>query len=102
MRYRFVAAERAAFPVRTLCRIIGVAVSGFYAWLHRGPGRRREGDRRVGERIGAIFAASRRTGACPRARVAGPGGSPRVPPSCARRASGSAASGWRGSCARAA
>ena len=30
MRYRFVAAERATFPVRTLCRIVGVAASGFY------------------------------------------------------------------------
>ena len=39
MRYRFVAAERAAFPVRTLCRVVGVAASGFYAWLRRGPGR---------------------------------------------------------------
>src|SRR3954466_498150 len=47
MRYRFVAAERATFPVRTLCRIVGVAVSGFYAWLRRGPGRR--DDRRVSE-----------------------------------------------------
>src|SRR4051794_3561105 len=61
MSYRFVAAKRASFPVRTLCRIAGVAVSGFYAWL-----RRREGDRRVGERIGAIFAASRRTYGSPR------------------------------------
>src|SRR3954453_13468712 len=59
MRYRFVAAERATFPVRTLCRIVGVAVSGFYAWLRRGPGRRRRDDRRVGERIAAIFEASR-------------------------------------------
>jgi putative transposase len=39
MRYRFVAAERASFPVRMLCRLIGVAVSGFYAWLRRGPAR---------------------------------------------------------------
>jgi hypothetical protein len=61
MRYRFVAAERATFPVRTLCRIVGVAVSGFYAWLRRGPGRRRRDDRRVSERIAAIFEASRRT-----------------------------------------
>src|SRR5918911_4343158 len=48
MRYCFVAAERAAFPVRTLCRIVGVAVSGFYAWLRRGPARRHEEDRRGG------------------------------------------------------
>ena len=31
MRYRFVAIERASFPVRMLCRLVGVAVSGFYA-----------------------------------------------------------------------
>src|SRR3954451_3593958 len=66
MRYRFVAAERATFPVRTLCRIVGVAVSGFYAWLRRGPGRRRRDDRRVSERIAAIFEASRRTYGSPR------------------------------------
>ena len=61
MRYRFVAAERASFPVRTLRRLAGVAVSGFYAWLGRGPGRRHEDDRRLGARIAAIVAASRRT-----------------------------------------
>jgi len=66
MRYRFVAAERATFPVRRLCRLVGVAASGFYAWLRRRPGRRREDDRRVSERVGAIFAASRRTYGSPR------------------------------------
>src|SRR3954447_20624135 len=68
VRYRFVAAERATFPVRTLCRIVGVAVSGFYAWLRRGPGRRRRrrDGRRVSERIAAIFEASRRTYGSPR------------------------------------
>jgi putative transposase len=66
MRYRFVAAERASFPVRTLCRVVGVAVSGFYAWLRRRPSRRRGDDRQMGERIGAIFAASRRTYGSPR------------------------------------
>jgi putative transposase len=66
MRCRLVAAERAAFPVRTLCRLVGVAVSGFYAWLRRGPGRRHEADRRVGERIAAIFVASRGTYGSPR------------------------------------
>jgi putative transposase len=66
MRYRFVAAERAAFPVRVLCRIVGCAASGFYAWLRRRPDRRREDDRRAGERIAAIFAASRCTYGSPR------------------------------------
>ena len=66
MRYRFVAIERASFPVRMLCRLVGVAVSGFYAWLRRGPARHHEEDRRMSERIGAIFAASRRTYGSPR------------------------------------
>ena len=66
MRYRFVAAERAIFPVRTLCRLVGVAVSGFYAWLRRGSGRRHEDDRRLGARIATIVAASRRTYGSPR------------------------------------
>jgi transposase InsO family protein len=66
MRYRFVAAERAAFPVRTLCRVVGVAASGFYAWLRRGPGRCREGERRMSGRIAATLEASRRTYGSPR------------------------------------
>ena len=49
-----------------LCRIVGASVSGFYAWLRRGPGRRRRDDRRVGARIAAIFEASRRTYGSPR------------------------------------
>jgi putative transposase len=66
MRYRFVAAERASYPVRLLCRVVSVAASGFYAWLRRGPSRREEQDRRLAERIGAVFAASRCTYGSPR------------------------------------
>src|SRR3954467_129403 len=66
MRYRFVAAERATFPVRRLCRLMGVAASGFYAWLRRGPGRRAGEDAGLAGRIAAIFEASRRTYGSPR------------------------------------
>src|SRR5918998_3376579 len=68
MSYRFVAAERAAFPIRMLCRLVGVAASGFYAWLRRGsgPDRREGADRDLRARVGAIFAASRGTYGSPR------------------------------------
>jgi putative transposase len=52
--------------VRLLCRIVGVAVSGFYAWLRRAPGRRRADDRRVSERIEEVFTSSRQTYGSPR------------------------------------
>jgi transposase InsO family protein len=66
MRYRFVAAERARHPVRLLCTAVGVAASGFYAWLRRAPSRRQADDRRVRERIEQVFASSRRTYGSPR------------------------------------
>jgi putative transposase len=66
MRYAFVAAERAAFPVRMLCRAVGVAASGFYAWLRRGPEHRGRDDDGLARRIATIFAASRRTYGSPR------------------------------------
>jgi transposase InsO family protein len=66
MRCRFVAAERATFPVRMLCRLAGVAASGFYAWLRRDPGRRAGEDAGLAARIAAIFEASRRTYGSPR------------------------------------
>jgi putative transposase len=66
MRYRFVAAERASYPVRLLCRVVGVAASGFYAWLRRAPSRREHRDRSLAGRIGTVFAASRCTYGSPR------------------------------------
>lgn len=35
MRYRFIQAEKAQYPVETLCRMMGVARSGFYAWCRQ-------------------------------------------------------------------
>ena len=66
MRYRFVAAEQASYPVRLLCRVVGVAASGFCAWLRRGPSQREQQDRSLADRIAAVFAASRRTYGSPR------------------------------------
>jgi len=66
MRFRFVARERASFPVRTLCRVVGASASGFYAWLRRGSGDRGRDDDNLARRIAAVFAASRRTYGSPR------------------------------------
>jgi transposase InsO family protein len=35
MRYRFIQAEKAQYPIAVLCRVMAVARSGFYAWCHR-------------------------------------------------------------------
>lgn len=35
MRYAFVARERTHYPLRLLCRLLAVSVSGFHDWLHR-------------------------------------------------------------------
>jgi hypothetical protein len=33
-RYRFIAAEKATYPVSLLCRVLRVSRASFYAWLH--------------------------------------------------------------------
>jgi len=44
VRFRFIAAEKAAFPVRVLCRTLQVSRAGFYAWQARPPAPRVRGD----------------------------------------------------------
>lgn len=36
MRYQFIQAEKANYPIEVLCRVLHVARSGFYAWCRRG------------------------------------------------------------------
>ena len=60
-KFAFVSAERANHAVTTLCRVIGVSVSGFYAWLQAIPTiqRRAEAEAELRGHIGRIFAARR-------------------------------------------
>ena len=55
MIFGFIAAEKATHSIKTMCRVLGVSRSGFHAWQGRRPSRRRLEDKRLMERIAAIF-----------------------------------------------
>ncbi len=58
MKYACIEDQRRYFPVRMMCRLLAVTVSGFYAWRRRGPSRRAQEDERLKQRIGVIHAES--------------------------------------------
>lgn len=62
-------ANQAAYPVRTLCRVLGVSASGFYAWRDRPPSARAMNNAVLTERIRQIHAESDQTYGMPRVRA---------------------------------
>ena len=64
--FRFIAAQRANHPVKTLCRVLGVSRFGFHAWAARPPSQRDRVDAVLLERVRELHAASRRTYGSPR------------------------------------
>ena len=64
--FRFVASERATFPVTMMCRVLGVSPSGFWAWLGRGPSARARADADLTATIRAVHDRSRGTYGSPR------------------------------------
>ncbi len=59
-------ANRATYPIATMCRLLGVSASGYHAWQGRAPSARAQGDARLLERIREIHADSRSTYGAPR------------------------------------
>lgn len=66
MKFHFIAAYRTEFRVRSLCRVLDVSPSGFYAWVRRPPPRQAERNDALLAHIRAAHAASRRTYGAPR------------------------------------
>jgi putative transposase len=66
VRFAFILAEKAVYPVAMLCRVLDVARSGFYAWTRRPESQRAREDRRLRVSIRAAWKASRRTYGSPR------------------------------------
>ena len=65
-RYRFIDAEKAAYPVTLLCRVLGVVRSGYSAWQHRGVSARTQADQALTVQILSIHDQSRGTYGAPR------------------------------------
>jgi len=59
-------ANQAIYRVATMCRVLDVSTSGYYAWRRRGPSERARGDEVLMARIRAIHARSRETYGAPR------------------------------------
>ncbi len=68
-RYRFIEAEQAAYPITLLCRALGVARSGYYAWQRRGVSARAQADQALTEQISVIHQRSRGTYGAPRVQA---------------------------------
>lgn len=62
-------ANRAVYPIATMCRVLGVSTSGYHAWSQRAPSARARSDAALGERISAIHAASHGSYGAPRLHV---------------------------------
>ena len=52
--FRFVRVNQTDYPITTMCRLLGVSTSGYYAWVYRGPSKRDEANARLLETINGI------------------------------------------------
>lgn len=65
-KYQFIGDYASQYAVATLCRVLGVSRSGYYAWRTRPASRRSQADRALVGRIQTIHAHSRGTYGSPR------------------------------------
>jgi putative transposase len=66
VRFAFIAAEKVHYPVRVLCRCLGVTRSGFYAWSRRRPSARSRQDLQLLHRLRLVHALHRQAYGRPR------------------------------------
>jgi putative transposase len=66
VKFDFIRAEKAFYPVEMLCEVLGVSRSGYYAYVKRPLCSRARQDARLSVEIAAVHARSRRTYGSPR------------------------------------
>ncbi len=66
MKFQFIDAQSASYPVRFLCSFMGVSCSGYYAWKQRCASKRQQEGMVLLAHIKEVFATSRQTYGDPR------------------------------------
>lgn len=66
MRFAFIHAEKACFPIAAMCRVLGVTRQGYHAYAKRPPSPRVRADAELCEAIKEVFAESGDTYGSPR------------------------------------
>jgi putative transposase len=69
MRFQFIRARKAEYPVKTMCRLLEVSRSGFYRWNKMTASKRAREDAKLRPRIAASHAASGETYGSPRVQA---------------------------------
>jgi putative transposase len=64
-----VSENQAVYPIATMCRLLGISTSGYYAWAKRSPSRRAREDAALLAQIRMAHVASHGTYGAPRIRV---------------------------------
>jgi len=66
VKFAFIAAKKAVYPVEVLCSVLEVSRSGYYAWCKRPPPPRAVADAQLAAEIAGVHQRSRRTYGSPR------------------------------------
>jgi len=66
MSYQFIAEHRHEYAITTMCRVLEVSLSGYYAWCKRLPSRHSREDARLAEQVKTAFQANRGVYGSPR------------------------------------
>ena len=69
MRYACIDRRRDHYPIRLMCRLLGVAASGYYAWRRRPESTRVQRNRELLEKVKSIHKASKGVYGSPRAHA---------------------------------
>ncbi len=66
MKYNFITDHRQEYPVKLMCRVLQVSVSGYDAWKQRGPSKRSKANTELSKQIEQVYRTHRQVYGSPR------------------------------------